>query len=155
VALGIERSQDCTQKIAVILNFFAHWLSPWRQQKHDGWRCKHRPGRSGSKHPRWSNPCPMGSICRASPHAQLTFFAEYLETTGVYDSWVNNCPLYYRSANASGKRDVLGTWLLAILAGHKRYAHSTTALSSDCKINANCRIIHEGFSFVSSKAERF
>ena len=29
------------------------------------------------------------------------------------------------SPNAPGKRDVLGTWLFSILAGHKRYAHIT------------------------------
>ena len=61
----------------------------------------------------------------ATPNAQLTFFAEFLATTGVYESWVNNCPLSYSSPNAHSKRDVLGTWLLAILAGHKRYAHIT------------------------------
>ena len=61
----------------------------------------------------------------ASPNAQLTFFAEFLATTGVYDSWVESCPLSYSSPNAPGKRDVLGTWLLSILAGHKRYAHIT------------------------------
>ena len=61
----------------------------------------------------------------ATPNAQLTFFAEFLATTGVYDSWVNSCPLSYTSPNAHGKRDVLGTWLLAILAGHNRYAHIT------------------------------
>ena len=31
----------------------------------------------------------------------------------------------YSSPNAPSKRDVLGTWLLAILAGHNRYAHIT------------------------------
>ena len=61
----------------------------------------------------------------ATPNAQLTFFAEFLATTGVYDSWVNGCPLSYSSPNAHSKRDVLGTWLLAILAGHNRYAHIT------------------------------
>jgi hypothetical protein len=61
----------------------------------------------------------------ATPNAQLTFFAEFLATTGVYDGWVNTCPLRYTSPNAPSKRDVLGTWLLAILAGHKRYAHIT------------------------------
>ena len=40
-------------------------------------------------------------------------------------AWVNTCPLIYTSPNAPSKRDVLGTWLLAILAGHKRYAHIT------------------------------
>src|SRR5450830_742020 len=61
----------------------------------------------------------------ATPNAQLTFFAEFLATTGVYDSWVNCCPLSYTSLNAHSKRDVLGTRLLAILAGHNRYAHIT------------------------------
>jgi hypothetical protein len=61
----------------------------------------------------------------ASPNAQLTFFAEFLATTGLYDAWVESCPLSYASPNAPGKGDVLGTWLLAILAGHKRYAHIT------------------------------
>ena len=61
----------------------------------------------------------------ATPNAQLTFLAEFLAATGLYDSWVNSCPLAYTSPNAPTKRDVLGTWLLAILAGHNRYAHIT------------------------------
>lgn len=61
----------------------------------------------------------------ATPNAQLSFFAEFLAGTGVYESWVSSCPLTYNSPNAPSKRDVLGTWLLAILAGHKRYAHIT------------------------------
>ena len=61
----------------------------------------------------------------ASPNAQLTFFAEFLSTTGVYDAWHDSCPLHYSSPNAPSKRDVLGTWMLAILAGHSRYAHIT------------------------------
>jgi hypothetical protein len=48
----------------------------------------------------------------------------------VFDRWVTDCPLEYRSNNAPGKRDVLGTLLLAILAGHRRYAH-VTALRGD------------------------
>ncbi len=66
----------------------------------------------------------------ATPNAQLTFFAEFLATTGVYDAWLNTCPLSYTSPNAPSKQDVLGTWLLAILAGHNRYAH-ITALRAD------------------------
>ncbi len=66
----------------------------------------------------------------ATPNAQLAFFAEFLATTGVYESWVTSCPLSYGSCNASHKRDVLGTWLLSILAGHHRYAH-ITALRGD------------------------
>lgn len=61
----------------------------------------------------------------ATPNAQLTFFAQFLDTTGLYDAWLNSCPLSYTSPNAHTKRDVLGPWLLAIMAGHKRYAHIT------------------------------
>ena len=61
----------------------------------------------------------------ATPNAQLTFFAEFLAVTGVYESWVSSCPLSYTSPNAPSKRDELGTWLLGVLAGHKRYAHIT------------------------------
>jgi len=59
----------------------------------------------------------------ATPNAQLAFFAEFLCATGVYETWVKSCPLTYTSPNAPTKQDVLGTWLLAILAGHNRYAH--------------------------------
>jgi hypothetical protein len=36
---------------------------------------------------------------------------------------VEDCPLTYTSPNAPKKRDVLGTILLSVLAGHWRYAH--------------------------------
>ena len=62
---------------------------------------------------------------QATPNGQLVFFTEFLNTTGVFDHWVESCPLEYKSGNAPDKRDVLGTLLLAILAGHKRYAHVT------------------------------
>jgi hypothetical protein len=59
----------------------------------------------------------------ATPNAQLAFFAEFLCATGVYESWVKSCPLAYTSRNAPNKQDVLRTWLLAIRAGHNRYAY--------------------------------
>src|SRR5260370_39209471 len=49
----------------------------------------------------------------ATPNGQLVFFAEFLRAAGVFDEWVRACPLEYRSGNAPGKRDVLGTLLLA------------------------------------------
>lgn len=67
---------------------------------------------------------------QTTPNGQLVFFAEFLACTGIFDRWVENCPLSYTSPNAPGKRDVLGTLLLAILAGHRRYAH-ITALRGD------------------------
>lgn len=78
----------------------------------------------GRMHVRWDE----GAA--ATPNGQLVFFTEYLATVGVFDKWVADCPLAYSSNNAPGKRDVLGTLLLAILAGHRRYAH-VTALRGD------------------------
>lgn len=66
----------------------------------------------------------------ATPNAQLAFFAEFLAAAGVYESWIESCPLQYTSGNGSHKRDVLGTWFLSILSGHHRYAH-VTALRGD------------------------
>ena len=59
----------------------------------------------------------------ATPYGQMPFFIEFLEATGLWEKWVEECPLAYRSPNGSSKRDVLGTWLLSILSGHWRYAH--------------------------------
>src|SRR5258707_797224 len=53
----------------------------------------------------------------------MPFFIEFLKTSGRFDEWVEECPLQYTSPNAPRKRDVLGTILLAVLAGHWRYAH--------------------------------
>jgi hypothetical protein len=53
----------------------------------------------------------------------MPFFIEFLKTSGLFDAWVSDCPLHYTSPNAPPKRDVLGTILLAVLAGHWRYAH--------------------------------
>src|SRR5512144_2662549 len=60
----------------------------------------------------------------------LAFFAEYLKLSGRFDALVADCPLVYSSPNAPAKRDVLGTAVLSILAGHWRYAH-ITALRGD------------------------
>ena len=67
---------------------------------------------------------------QATPNGQLVFFAEFLQATGLYQEWLESCPLVYTSGNSFNLTDILGTWLLAILAGHKRYAH-ITALRGD------------------------
>lgn len=37
----------------------------------------------------------------ASPNAQLKFFAEFLATTGVYECWIDSCPVMsLRSSSA-------------------------------------------------------
>ena len=59
----------------------------------------------------------------ATALGQLTFFAQYLETAGLFEAWLKSCPLKYTSPNAPKVVDVLGTWMLSILDGHCRYAH--------------------------------
>jgi hypothetical protein len=61
----------------------------------------------------------------ASALGQLVFFAEFLEVSGLFERWVQSCPLTYSSPNAPEVQDVLGTWFLSILDGQWRYAHIT------------------------------
>ena len=58
-----------------------------------------------------------------TPLGQLPFFIHFLKTAGLFDAFVADCPLRYVSPNAPSKRDVLGTAMLSMLAGHRRYAH--------------------------------
>ncbi len=53
----------------------------------------------------------------------MPFFIEFLNTSGLFNKWVEDSPLRYTSGNAPEKRNVLGTLLLSVLAGHWRYAH--------------------------------
>jgi hypothetical protein len=69
-----------------------------------------------------------------TPLGQLPFFTEYLKVSGLFDPWVEECPLRWTSPNAPKKRDVLGTALLSILSGHRRYAHISALRGED--INA-------------------
>lgn len=61
----------------------------------------------------------------ATPMGQLAYFIEFLALTGLWMRWLESCPLNYVSPNAPGKADVLGTWMLSVLAGHRRYSHVT------------------------------
>jgi hypothetical protein len=60
---------------------------------------------------------------QATTQGQMAFFIEFLVATGLFDQWVKDCPLNYKSPNGSTPRDILGTWMLSILSGHWRYAH--------------------------------
>ena len=46
-----------------------------------------------------------------TPLGQLPFFIEFLKVSGVFDSWVRDCPLEYQRNHASDKRAVLATFL--------------------------------------------
>src|SRR5664279_1481451 len=61
-----------------------------------------------------------------TPMGQLPFFIEFMKASGLYESLLSDCPLSYTSPNAPNVQDILGTLVLSILAGHKRYSHITT-----------------------------
>jgi hypothetical protein len=56
----------------------------------------------GRMHVRWDDTAP------ATPHGQLVYFAQFLATAGIFDAWVNTCPLSYTSPNASTVRVCAG-----------------------------------------------
>ena len=60
---------------------------------------------------------------QVTPLGQLPFFIQFLKAGQRFEPWVDECPLTYTSNNASNKRDILGSILLSVLAGHTRYAH--------------------------------
>ena len=71
----------------------------------------------GKIHVKWM---PQAAV---SAFGQMAFFIEFLKTSGLFEAWVNDCPLRYTSRNAPEKLNVPGTLLLSVLAGHWRYAH--------------------------------
>ena len=79
---------------------------------------------AGRVHVEWDATAPV------TPFGQLPFFIDFLRQANLFDPWVADCPLYLTSPNAPRKRDLLGTVMLSVLAGHRRYAH-VTALRCD------------------------
>lgn len=75
---------------------------------------------AGRVHIEWDSAAPV------TPFGQLPFFIDFLKQANLFDPWVADCPLYLTSPNAPRKRDLLGTVMLSILAGHRRYAHVTS-----------------------------
>lgn len=73
----------------------------------------------GAVHVEWDEQAPV------TPIGQLVFFIQFLKACDLFGSWVNTCPLQHTSPNASKNTDILGTLLLAVLSGQKRYAHIT------------------------------
>jgi len=79
---------------------------------------------AGRIHIEWDAGAPV------TPFGQLPFFIDFLKQANLFDSWVVDCPLFLTSPNAPRKRDLLGTVMLSVLAGHRRYSH-VTALRCD------------------------
>ena len=75
---------------------------------------------AGLVHVEWDEQAPI------TPIGQLIFFAQFLKTCQLFAPWVKDCPLHYSSPNSPSKEDVLGTLLLAVLSGQKRYSQITS-----------------------------
>ena len=60
-----------------------------------------------------------------TPVAQLLFFSQFLATGNQFKNFVDTCPLLFTSNNAPEKKDVLGSLLIGILMGFKRYSQLT------------------------------
>lgn len=62
--------------------------------------------------------------CYRDTARAVAFFIDFLKVSGLFDAWVNDCPLHYHSNNASASAKY---WRpsFSILAGHTRYAHIT------------------------------
>ena len=54
---------------------------------------------------------------------QLIFFFQFLHTGGRWQEFLRECPLTYAGNRGSGASKVMGTILLSVLCGHRRYAH--------------------------------
>ena len=58
-----------------------------------------------------------------STNAHHVLFSEFLAVSGLFDRFVEESPLVYTSNIAPAKRDVLGTAVLGIVDGAKRFWH--------------------------------
>lgn len=75
---------------------------------------------SGTVHSCWEEDAPF------TLNGYLPYFAEYLHAGDIFADWCSECPLEYKSNNAPKIPDVLGTAVISILSGHKRYCHSAS-----------------------------
>ena len=72
-----------------------HWLGKRKRLQLDTF--------GGRIHVEWD------TAVAVTPLGLLPFFIDFLKVSGLFDGWVADCPLGYRSNNASDKRAVLVT----------------------------------------------
>ena len=75
----------------------------------------------GRVHVEWD---PQAAV---TPFGQLPFFTEFLQVSGLFDPWVEDCPLHLRSPNAPSNRDVWARRCCRFSAGT-----SATPISMGC-----------------------
>lgn len=75
----------------------------------------------------------------------LVYFAQYLNASGLFDRLCEDAPLGYVSNNAPKDRDVIGTLILSILNGHRRYEHISTLRNDKvgCELLGLSKIVSE------------
>ena len=71
----------------------------------------------GRFHAEWDEQAPV------TREGQLIFFFQFLQTGGRWEEFLRECPLLYTGNRGSGALNVMGTVLLSVLSGHRRYAH--------------------------------
>ena len=62
---------------------------------------------------------------RVTPSGPLVYFAQFLQASGLWPFALQCCPLSYTSPNAPRIAEVLGTLLLTVLHGGRRYLHAS------------------------------
>ena len=62
----------------------------------------------------------------ATPFGPLAYFAQFLKASGLWESALASCPLRYTSPNAPRIEEVLGTLLLTVLSGGRRFLHAAS-----------------------------
>jgi hypothetical protein len=67
----------------------------------------------GKVHVEWE---PDASV---TPLGQLPFFIQFLTVGKRFDPWIDDCPLAYKSNNASSTQDILGSLFLSVLSGQQ------------------------------------
>jgi hypothetical protein len=67
---------------------------------------------AGKVHIRWDDTAAVTAM------GQMPVFVDFLKTSGLWDDFIKECPLRYKSPNAPTHVDILGTLLMSVLAGH-------------------------------------
>ena len=94
-----------------------------------------------------------------STNAHHVLFSEFLSVSGLFDRFVEEAPLVYTSNNAPAKRDVLGTAVLGIVDGAKRFRHFDSLTGDGVSAEAfglsktmSCDSVRRGFIKMDARA---
>lgn len=75
--------------------------------------------------------CDVDNGSPITRNGYLPHFVQFLHESGQLENLINTCPIEYSSNNAPEVKDVIGTIVLSILSGHKRYSHVSCLYGDD------------------------